>query len=61
MFTIAERITILENRFRGETYDEVQKLFQRKYQKDAPTRLAIRKLVKKFRRTGSVADERRAG
>lgn len=61
MFTIAERITILEYRLRGETYAEMQRLFERKYQKDAPTRLAIRKLVNKFRRTGSVADERRAG
>ncbi|PSN41366.1 hypothetical protein C0J52_19117 [Blattella germanica] len=36
-------------------------LLLRKYQKDAPTRLAIRKLVNKFRRTESVTDERRAG
>ena len=43
------------------TYEEARESFTRKFHKLAPTRHAIKKMVKKFKRTGSVTEEQRTG
>lgn len=61
MYTIAERIAVVSYRLCGMTYDEARDNFTRKFHKPAPTRHAIKKMVNKFKRTGSVTDEQRTG
>ena len=61
MLTIEERTALVYARLRGMTYEEVRKEFSRKFRKPGPTRLAIKTLVNKFKRTGSVHDEERPG
>ncbi|PSN37744.1 hypothetical protein C0J52_22727 [Blattella germanica] len=61
MYSIDERIAVVSYRLRGMTYDEARDNFTRKFLKPAPTRHAIKNMVNKFKRTGSVADEQRTG
>ena len=57
MLTKEERIAVVSARLRGMTYEQTRADFARKFRKPDPTRLAIKNLVNKFQRTGSVADE----
>ena len=43
------------------TYEEARESFTRKFHKLATTRRAIKKMVNKFKRTGSVTDEHQTG
>ena len=43
------------------TYEEARESFTHKFHKLDPTTHAIKKMVKKFKRTGSVTDEQRTG
>ncbi|PSN58023.1 hypothetical protein C0J52_02021 [Blattella germanica] len=61
MLTIEERIALLSARLRLLSYEQVRQDFERKFHKPAPTRANIRMLVNKFKRTGSVVDEKRSG
>ena len=61
MLTKEERIAVVSARLRGMTYEQTRTDFARKFRKPGPTRLAIKNLVNKFQRTGSVADEERPG
>ena len=61
MLSTEERVAIVCARIRGLTYQQVQEDFTRKFKKQAPTRAAIKNLVNKFKRTGSVKDEDRSG
>lgn len=61
MLTKEERIAVVSARLRGMTYEQVRTDFARRFRKTGPTRLAIKTLVNKFQRTGSVADEERPG
>ena len=42
-------------------YEETRESFTRKFHNPAPNRHAIKKMVNKFKRTGSVTDEQRTG
>ena len=61
MYTIEERTAVISYRLRGMTYEETQESLTRKFHKLAPTRHAIKKMVNKLKRTGSVTDEHRTG
>ena len=61
MLTKEERIAVVSARLRGMTYEQTRADFARRFRKPGPTRLAIKNLVNKFQRTGSVADEERPG
>ena len=61
MLTKEERIAIVSARLPGMTYEQTRADFARKFRKPGPTRLAIKILVNKFQRTGSVAVEERPG
>ena len=61
MLTIEERIALVSARLRLLSYEQVRQDFERKFHKPAPTRANIRMLVNKFKRTGSVVDEKRSG
>ena len=43
------------------TYEEARESFTRKFHKLDPTRHAIKKMVNKFKRTGSFTDEQQTG
>ena len=57
MYTIEERTAVISYRLREMTYEEARESFMRKFHKLGHTRHVIEKMVKKFKRTGSVADE----
>ena len=61
MLTKEERIAVVSARRRGMTYEQKRAVFACKFRKPGPTRPAIKNLVNKFQRTGSVADEERPG
>ena len=61
MYRIEERTAVNSYRLRGMTYEEARDSFTRKFHKLAPTRHAIKKMVNKFKQTGSVTDEQRTG
>ena len=61
MLSIEERITVVCGRLHGWTYQRVQEDFNRRFRKPGPNRKTINKLVKKFKRTGNVADAKRSG
>ncbi|GFS45332.1 hypothetical protein TNIN_106711 [Trichonephila inaurata madagascariensis] len=64
MLSLEERIFIVSWKLGGKTYEQVRYLYLRKYRKRSPTRTKdtrIRLLVNKFRRTGSVVDEKCPG
>ncbi|PSN31519.1 hypothetical protein C0J52_23539 [Blattella germanica] len=61
MLTKEERIAAVSARLRGMMYEQTRADFARRFRKSGPTRLAIKNLVNKFQRTGSVADEERPG
>ena len=61
MYTREERTAVISYRLREMTYEVARDRFTRKFHKLAPTRGAIKKMVKKFKRTGSVTDEQRTG
>ena len=61
MLTTEERTAIVCSRLRGLTYEQVREDFTRKFRKEGPSRQAIKDLVNKFKRTGSVLDEQRPG
>ncbi|PSN48236.1 hypothetical protein C0J52_03592 [Blattella germanica] len=61
MLTKEESIAVVSARLRGMTYEQTRADFAHRFRKPGPTRLAIKNLVNKFQRTGSVADEERPG
>ena len=61
MLTKEEIMTVDSARVRGMTYEQTRADFVRKFRKSCPIRLAMKNLVNKFQRTGSVADEERPG
>ncbi|GFT37778.1 hypothetical protein TNCV_4128561 [Trichonephila clavipes] len=61
MFSTEERIAIVSWKLDGKTYEKVYQLRQQRYAKEPSTRVNIRVLVNKFRRTGSMEDEKRPG
>jgi transposase len=61
MLNIEERVTTVSAGLRGLSYQHVQHSFERKFRKPAPVRASIRLLVNRFKRTGSVLDEKRSG
>jgi transposase len=61
MLNNEERVAIVTARLHGLSYQQVQQSFERQFRKPAPTRANIRLLVNKFKRTGSVLDEKRSG
>ena len=58
MYTIEERTAVISYRL---TFEEGWESFTRIFHKLAPTRHAIKKMVNKFKRTGSVTEEHRTG
>ncbi|GFV36032.1 hypothetical protein TNCV_2867901 [Trichonephila clavipes] len=61
MFSLEERIATISWKLDGKTYEDDCQQYQRKYRKQIPTGANIRLLVNKFRRIGSVADEKLPG
>ena len=61
MLTTEERTAVACARLRGLTYEKVREEFTLKFRKEGPSRHAIKDLVNKFKRTGSVLDEQRPG
>ena len=61
MYTIEERTAVISYRLHGMMYEEARENFTCKFHKLAPIRHAIKKMVNKFKRTGSVTDEQRTG
>ena len=56
-----ERVFVVMARIRGEKCNDLRDKFRRKFRKPGPTDNAIRSLVNKFKRTGSVTDENGRG
>ena len=54
MFSIKERVFIIEEYFKTKSCNAVRNQFRGKFSKEEPTDSGISRLVKKFRRTGSV-------
>jgi hypothetical protein len=61
MFNIEERVANISALLRGLSYQQAQQGFKRKFRKPVPTRASIPFLFNKFKRTGSVLDEKRSG
>jgi hypothetical protein len=61
MLDTEQKLAIVSTRACGLSYQQVQHGFERKFRKPVPTRANIRLLVNKFKRTGSVLDEKRSG
>lgn len=61
MMNVQERVMVVTCRIRGMKCCEIRDKFTRKFYKPGPTDKAIRELVNKFKRTGSVHDEERSG
>ena len=60
MFTVAERITVVECHLDDKSYAELQSLFHIKYHKEVLTKVAVQQIVNKFRCTGFVGNEQRS-
>jgi transposase len=61
MINTEEREAVVCLRLHGLSCQQVQRSFERKFRKPAPSRANIRLLVNRFKRTGSVLDEKRSG
>jgi hypothetical protein len=61
MLDIEEKVAIVSARLLTLSYQQVQQNFERNFRKSAPSRDNMRLVVNKFKRTGSVLDEKRSG
>jgi hypothetical protein len=61
MLNNEEKVAIVSARLCGLSCQQLQQGFERKFRKPAPTRANIRLLFNKFKRRGSVLDEKRSG
>ena len=61
MMDVEERVFVVTCKLKGIKYEKIRDGFERKFHKKNPTDKAIREILTKFQRTGSVHDGRRSG
>jgi hypothetical protein len=61
MLSIEEGVAIVSVQLRGLSYQQMQQGFEQKFRKPVPTRANIQLLINKFKRTGSVLNEKCSG
>ena len=61
MMDVEERMFVVTCKIKGMKCEKIRDNFERKFHKKCPTDKAIRELLTKFQRTGSVHDDRRNG
>jgi hypothetical protein len=57
--TVEELVFILESYFKTMSYAHCRQSFFEKFRRQAPVKSAIKKIIKKFRETGSLLDKNR--
>ena len=57
--TVEERVFILESYLKTMSYAHCRQSFFEKFIRQAPAKSAIAKIIKKFRKTGSLLDKNR--
>jgi hypothetical protein len=61
MMDVEERVFVVTCKIKGMRFEKIRDSFERKFHKKNPTDKAIRELLTKFLRTGSVHDDSRSG
>ena len=61
MMDVEERVFVVTFKIKGMKCEKIGDSFERKFHKKSPTDKAIRELLTKFQRTGSVLDDSRNG
>jgi len=61
MMDVEERVFVVTCKIKGTKCEKIRDNFEGKFPKKCPTDKAIRELLTKFRRTGSVLDDSRNG
>jgi hypothetical protein len=59
--TVEECVFILETYLKTMSYAHCRQSFFEKFRRQAPAKCAIAKMIKKFRKTGSLLDKNRKG